>query len=632
MRRRLLRFGRLSIAALLGRGNGYGRPVPGLAVRVGVAGHVALPERAAITPFIVRILTHLRQAVAAANDAYLASFDRTDADADAGANAGPNAGAHGEAVAGASPRSECRIVSQLAAGADQLVAAEGLRLGYTLQCVLPVELEAYARDLRRNPGVDSDPEAGLRELAAAASAVLELDGVADERTGELTQRTYEISALTMLEHADILIALVRSDAEALPGGTQWLIDEAQRRGVPLIRVVLDAPAASRLVLGPAGARAQQPLEGSGWAENLVSSLALELPRTFGPTDWFERRFHSHVTADETAWPLSPQAPTLVQEPRMQSWLNQIHCGYFPYWRWAQGCANAYRDLYQGAYISISLLGLAAVGGALLGALNPAWSTPGKWAELCALTTLLLLWHRARSRRWRQGWLGYRVLEEQIGQAAVLALLGRTPPALNSPTLTEFRREGLWFEGYLRAVMRKASVPAARLDQASLAAAAQLILTGLIGRQLRYYETAIEEYRRADERLERIAVGALGLTFLTAALYLFVHYFAERAWHWPIGAFRQIALGAGIFFPAMAATLAAIRTQSEFVQLATRYKGMCAHLLALRQRLGATLAAAQAGEVRVQSARIALDAQEAIGAMLDEVSHWRGLLYTHEIER
>ena len=607
MRRRLLRFAGLSLAALWGRKDSSERPVPRLVVRLGIVGHVALPEGTAVRPLVIRILTRIREEVAAADASYRAAF-------------------HDSRAAGGA---ECRLISQLAAGADQLVATEACRLGFSLQCILPVELETYAQDLRRNPGVDTDPEAGLRKLAAAASAVLQLDGAVDAQTGDLTQLTYETSALTMLEHSDVLIALVRSGAESLPGGTQWLIDEGQRRGVPLIRVVLDAPEASSLTLGLPDRRAQESLDSPEWARRLIQSLALEPPSTRGSQDWFEQRFQSHVSVDEEAWALS-RAASLA--PQLQPWLETIRRNYFAYWRWAQSCANAYRDLYQGAYISISLLGLAAVGGALLGALNPFWGTAGKWVELGALTTLLLLWHRARTRHWREGWLGYRLLEQQIGHVAVLALLGRTPPALNSPALNEFRREGLWFDSYLRAGMREASLLTATFGTANVAAAGRVILSGLIERQIQYYEAAIEDYRRANERLEITAVVALGVTFITAALYLFVHYYAERAWHWPIAPFRQVALAAGLFFPAMAATLAAIRTQSEFVQLATRYKGMCAHLSALRERLSAALAAAQHSGTPLFSAQIARFAEEAVGSMLDEVSQWHSLLFTHEIER
>lgn len=592
VRRRFVRFLGLSVAALFG-GRQCGRaPAPKPTLRLGVAGHLDLPERTQVTPLIERILSALREA--------------------------------------AGPECECRVISQLAAGADQLVADRAVRLGYNLQCILPVDLDSYAQDLRRNPGVDPDPAGELGRLAAAATALLELDGEIDP-AGKLTERTYETSSLTMLDHTDVLLALVRSDAEVRNGGTRWLIDEAERRAMPVIRVVLDAPDQSRLMEGPAEARCQQLLSSQEWAPRLIRSLLLQ-PAAQEPAGWFEERFLARATANEGQWAPNWASGSLPEQPQVRRWVADMHRDYFPYWHWAERCANAYRDLYQGAYLTISLLGLGAVGGALLGALNQHWSPLGKWLELAAITALLLLWQRAHSHRWRERWLGYRLLEQQIGNAAVLALVGRAIPTTDSPALREFQREGAWVEEFLRAVIRQANLPAGRLDAANVSAAGRLILSGMIGRQIEYYGSAIHANERANERLEKIAVWALGLTFLTAAAYLFVHYYAEEALHWPIDPFRSVALGAGIFFPALAATLAAIRTQSEFLQLATRYKGVRAHLQALQRRFARTLDDARDKSSPLLSSQVARYAEEAARAMLDEVNQWRSLLYTHEIER
>jgi len=608
--RRLVRFVRLSIAALFSGRDPSRRPVPKLVLRVGVVGHLDLPERATVAPFVARVLSSLRQSLTAANGAYVDSFR----------------------PGSERPESECRLVTQLAAGADQLVADQAIRLGYALNGILPIDMPRYAEDLRRNPGVDADPAGELARLAASATALLELDGEVDDEARELTKRTYETSALTLLGHADVLLALVRSGAEKRRGGTRWLIDEAETRGMPVILVVVDALDRSHLAEGPVEARTETPLAGEDWAQRLVQSLLLQQTRSYEPSDWFEERFRAHVTANEAEWALqwnsgSARAPTLLRD-----WLARIREDYFSHWLWAERCANAYRDLYQGAYISISLLALTAVGGALLGALDAGWSTFGKWLELAALVVLLVLWQRARSRHWREGWLGYRLLEQQINHAAVLAVLGRTIPSVDSPALREFQREGAWIDRYLRAVLRQARLPSGRLEQPIVMEAGHLILSGMIDRQVDYYGAAIDVNRRANERLEVIAMVSLVLTLVTAALYLFVHYYAEQAWHWRVDPFRQVALGAGIFFPALAATLAAIRTQSEFLQLATRFRGMHAHLQVLRDRLARTLDEAAARAVPLLSAQIARYAMEAARSMLDEVSQWRSLLFTHEIER
>ncbi|MCX6927567.1 MAG: hypothetical protein NT154_30820, partial [Verrucomicrobia bacterium] len=74
-------------------------------------------------------------------------------------------------------RSNLRLVSALAAGADQWVAQEALRQGFELQAILPFDRDEYRKDF-------AGSEVGAYdELLDGASAVLELDGKVD-RDGE----------------------------------------------------------------------------------------------------------------------------------------------------------------------------------------------------------------------------------------------------------------------------------------------------------------------------------------------------------------------------------------------------------------------------------------------------------------
>jgi hypothetical protein len=175
--------------------------------------------------------------------------------------------------------------------------------------------------------------------------------------------------------------------------------------------------------------------------------------------------------------------------------------YFEFWRFAEHRANTYRDLYQGAYLTIGALALVAVAGALVGALDERLSAVGKTLELVAIFALLALWRHARSGRWRLRWLGYRLLEQQIRNAAMLELVGRTIPTQTSPLLYEFEREGAWIRWYLRAVVRQANLPAGKLDRPKLLATGNLILAGKIGRQIDYYRSAAANNHAANHRLE-----------------------------------------------------------------------------------------------------------------------------------
>lgn len=83
---------------------------------------------------------------------------------------------------------------------------------------------------------------------------------------------------------------------------------------------------------------------------------------------------------------------------------------------------------------------------------------------------------------------------------------------------------------------------------------------------------------------------------------------------------------------MAATLAAIRAQGEFAQLELRYRGMLESLRELQREFTATLDEARHVQIPLMSERLAVYTSTATAWMLEEVSHWRGLLETNEMER
>lgn len=608
-----LRFAGLSLTALFNSRDSSGAPLPALVLRVGVVGHVELRERDAIEPTLDGILSSLQSALRGTLQDYKNAF--------------------GGIPKSPEPEIECRLISQLAAGADQCVAGRAVRLGYKLQCPLPIDIDIYAEDVRRHPGVDKDPVGELRHLAAKAT-VLELDGEVDSSTGGLTNGTYENSAFTMLGHSDLLIAVVRTDAGRRSGGTRWLMDEAERRGMPVVEILVDQPESSGLVLGEAWNRQKVLFQSGAWATDLVRSIVLPKSevRRYRPSGWFEEGFRARIRADGKEWLPNRSPATESCDAQISSWFDNIHRDYLPFWLWAEHRANTYSDLYRGAYVAVSLLGLLAVIGALLGAMNDAWTPTGKIVELGAIVLLLLLWTRAHSYNWRQRWLGYRLLEQRISNAAALSIVGATIPTVNSPALVEFQKQGAWIDWYLRAVIRQASLPAAKLDTNNLRRAGKFVLSAQIDHQIRYYESAIVKNHDANERLEAIAVWSLWGTMITAVAYLFVHLYAEEHLHWPIVWFHQAALTGGIFLPALVATLAAIRAQGEFLQLETRYRGMLAHLKDLRQRFERVLRSAEDQPFPLLSACIGRYTEEAATAMLDEVNQWRSLLYTHEMER
>lgn len=120
----------------------------------------------------------------------------------------------------ADPGTVCRLVSGLAAGADQLVAEEALAIGWTLEALLPMAVEDYLADF-----VDPTARAGFERLMAGCVRVtvinrpLRLDGdVASPR-----DQSYRNQGSRLVEavHAMILVWDGRPAGQGACG-TSWV--------------------------------------------------------------------------------------------------------------------------------------------------------------------------------------------------------------------------------------------------------------------------------------------------------------------------------------------------------------------------------------------------------------------------
>lgn len=131
----------------------------------------------------------------------------------------------------------CRLVSGLAAGADQLVAEEALALGWTLEALLPMAVEDYLTDF-----LDPFEQAGFERLMARCEWVtvidspLRLDGdIASER-----DQRYRDQGSRLVEAVEAMI-LLWDGRPAGEGacGTSWVVRFCQEEAhTPLDRIVV----------------------------------------------------------------------------------------------------------------------------------------------------------------------------------------------------------------------------------------------------------------------------------------------------------------------------------------------------------------------------------------------------------
>lgn len=591
-----LRLAGQGLRAVVSRPDTTGCPPPRLVLRVGVTGHRSLTNVALVEPIIRKSLEDIQSAVRTINADFNATF-RGDS----------------------RTTPELRIISQLAAGADQLVAGIALDLGYVIDSPIPIDRETYIGEL-------GDAATRFAHMSANAN-LLQLDGELTPTTNSGAAKTisadsFENASLTVLDHCDILLALVNSDAIPRHGGSQWSFEEAERRSLPIIRIVPDNPAASEIRRGSPTNRNVCLLQ-CNWAEDLVRTLVLPGPgNNMPPSGRIEEKYRATVTPTLDEW-LPNRLPKDVRLCSLVSdWSAAVNRDMLPAWTWAEHRANAYRNLYQGAYTAIGILAVAAVLSAYF-ALTPRYSTAAKWAELAWIAMMIALWTLARKGLWRQRWLGYRWLEQYLNGAAVTQLVGRAVSVGHPVTHTGLVKDGVWMEAYGRAVLRQCRLPNAKFDRDSLLEAATHVLKPKISRQVQYYDLSAHRFHRATHGLEIIALSSLAITFLVTLAYLISH---------------QPCLSApssftGLVFPALAAALAAIRAQGEFVQLENRYRSVHAHLCDIESQLDRVRlkAADSRNGSPLLSWRLARLLKHASDAMIQEVSYWRVLLVTNEID-
>jgi hypothetical protein len=181
-----------------------------------------------------------------------------------------------------------RLVSALAAGPDQWVAAEAVSLGYELQCVLPFSRQEYAEDFApppdRLPSDRAEREVSLREAGVAeaeywrlldqATAVFELDGrVTCSALGirEPDSRSYAAVGHAIVRQSDVLLAVWDGQPAHGPGGTAEVVQEALGLGIPVVWVPWAQPSAWRVQL-PAWRAVQEPPASGGSRENLTEVI------------------------------------------------------------------------------------------------------------------------------------------------------------------------------------------------------------------------------------------------------------------------------------------------------------------------------------------------------------------------
>jgi hypothetical protein len=296
-------------------------------------------------------------------------------------------------------------------------------------------------------------------------------------------------------------------------------------------------------------------------------------------------------------------------------------------------------VYRRAFLLTTVLGLVAVGaGVAAGALgmpHEKGATAFKVVEFAVMLLVLGMYSREKKMRWRIRWLNYRQLAEQLRHSRYLLLLGRAIPIEVPVYMQEFHDDSDWTNWYVRAFMRQASLPNARVDRDYLEAVRWLLERRQVGYQYEYYAQSSKHQERTDGRLDR-AIGILVWTVLgLLGVYLGLHFYAD--WFGPprlihlLDRARPWITAISATLPAIAAALSAIKNHGEYAQNTLRYRGMAVTLHDLMGELAEQRGALNGDLTRAYGVIARLAASTA-GYLLEEVYQWRTILQMKELER
>ncbi len=520
------------------------------------------------------------------------------------------------------PPSGLRLISALAEGADQWVAAEAERLGYELQVVLPFERKEYGKDFDSRGLIE---HCRLRDLA---TAVFELDGC---RTR--AEASYLAAGRVVLNQTDLLIALWDGKDSQGTGGTGEIVHEALRRGIPTLWVNWASPADWH-IRRPTWRLIRQPVDLQGDLRLLTDEvIELLLPpdrNSNGSHRGVRGQREAYFAERRRSWTLVggawdffrdlvrgklrapkihvPEFISATLEDWRHDWegrvgeerqhrlpdttIKWIEKSYLPHYSWANGLSVYYANNYRSSFVWIYLLGALAVFLALIAktvhspgvrAANANARAPHAEmvciaAEVVVIFGIIWLTWYGRRRRWHEQWIDYRTLAEQLRVTGFNSVLGGVWHQVNVPPhlATYGNPAATWMHWHARAVERAAGLPNIVVSTEYLSGLKELLLEALIAGQENYHVKNTDRLGSVDHRL-RFFGEFLFLTTLGACV---IHFFVAR--HELSDTWDRWLTFCAAFLPALGAAVAAIRSQGEFHRVVQRSLGMGEELEQLRQ--------------------------------------------------
>jgi hypothetical protein len=563
---------------------------------------------------------------------------------------------------------ELTLVSTLADGADTIAAKAALDLGYALDVPLPFAPADYEKDFNSDAVDGREPLQDFRTLVGKARSVLQLPGQrrteADtKQQGNLKEnRAYEAAGLTVLNQADILLAVWDGAGSRGRGGTAEMVAEAARQRIPIIHVDANGEAEPRILGGgdelyvaadavedltpielelglaklvedlvrpPAAVPSKR--EQLGLIARYAPSLASEVDALKGFLgDRFRRRnlrpefpIMLAVAGVRKCRPTDyrPNTPAELANGYMALSSPASDCGstaamiLAEAYGWADAIGIRFAQVFRSAVVANFTLAACTI---ILAASSVAFDPEKKiifvFVELILIGIILINTMRGWWAGWHQRWFEAREVAERLRTALPLWALGIRPA-------TFFGQEPTWTGWYARAIVRSQGMRNAGQNPNWLADA-HSTLQKVLDDQRSYHIKSAEQMRKLEHRLELLGLALFILTFALALAFLvYLKYSPSHRVdipslpHGTVVLYRTIILVTALSasLPALASALYAIRIIGDFGGIARRSERTLAALEALQKA-----AKRDADDLRA----LRVIARAAAEAMLGDVASWR----------
>lgn len=543
-----------------------------------------------------------------------------------------------------SERPIVRIVSSLAEGADRALVKAALELKDTsksqadceINVVLPFEPNVYKQDFR-----DDDSKKEFDDLLKSSSATVVLAG--DRSTKEHRLDAYEAASRLVVEHSDILVAILENyrkevfgdSREQNRGGAVATALYALQTRVPVIFIdfCTDTPTVSieTSVDDTHGEPTMDPISQLGTILQNMLRLPERNENAGSEHKPYKHRrdvsFADYCNEKSKHWwqqlhyrflwavlMLVPWFRKRVEQKKTKR--SRKKSAFDPYYRWAHELAVHYAILYRGAFLNNYMFGALAVTCAILACVSDKSALKWTLTEFGLLILIAANYLFERHYRWHERSVDYRILAEKFRLANVLHEVGLERPCSPSGLVRYLdSSETSWMNWYYRAVVRCKGVREGTMDIHHLNNCLK-VLINWTSKQIRYHEVNARDMEWAGEVLRWCSLAMFALAGLTCAAHMANHFLYLGI---PVPWLTVLAAS----LPATGAACHAALTQGEFERLAKRSNCMTDVLESIKSDLQAKASNPDLAYIWDMSSRIAQ-------VTSDEVIDWRVLYITPSI--